>query len=96
MTRLRPPFQPKPLKSRERTFSILGKGFNRETALDMANIIHEETGVAAVAITDAKQVLAFVGEGSDHHRPHMPISSPLTWQAISENKVIFADGIRDH
>jgi two-component system, LytTR family, sensor kinase len=88
-------FSAKAFEIAERTLSILGKGFNRETALDMANIIHEETGVAAVAITDAKQVLAFVGEGSDHHRPHMPISSPLTWQAISENKVIFADGIRD-
>jgi two-component system LytT family sensor kinase len=88
-------FSAKAFEIAERTLSILGKGFNRETALDMANIIHEETGVAAVAITDAKQVLAFVGEGSDHHRPHMPIASPLTWQAISENKVIFADGIRD-
>jgi len=88
-------FSAKAFEIAERTLSILGKGFNRETALDMANIIHEETGVAAVAITDAKQVLAFVGEGCYHHRPHMPISSPLTWQAISENKVIFADGIRD-
>ena len=88
-------FSAKAFEIAERTLSILGKGFNRETALDMANIIHEETGVAAVAITDAEQVLAFVGEGSDHHRPDTPISSPLTWQSISENKVIFADGIRD-
>ena len=88
-------FSAKAFEIAERTLSILGKGFNRETALDMANIIHEETGVAAVAITDAEQVLAFVGEGSDHHRPDTPISSPMTWQAISENKVIFADGIRD-
>ncbi len=88
-------FSAKAFEIAERTLSILGKGFNRETALDMANIIHEETRVAAVAITDAEQVLAFVGEGSDHHRPDTPISSPLTWQAISENKVIFADGIRD-
>ena len=88
-------FSAKAFEIAERTLSILGKGFNRETALDIANIIHEETGVAAVAITDADQVLAFVGDGSDHHRPDTPISSPLTWQAISENKVIFADGIRD-
>jgi two-component system, LytTR family, sensor kinase len=88
-------FSAKAFEIAERTLSILGKGFNRETALDMANIIHEETGVAAVAITDAEQVLAFVGEGSDHHRPNTPISSQMTWQAISENKVIFADGIRE-
>jgi len=88
-------FSAKAFEIAERTLNILGKGFNRETALDIANIIHEETGVAAVAITDSEQVLAFVGEGSDHHLPHSPISSPLTWQAISENKVIFTDGIRD-
>jgi two-component system, LytTR family, sensor kinase len=88
-------FSAKAFEIAERTLSVLAKGFNRQTALDMANIIYEETGVAAVAITDAEQVLAFVGEGSDHHRPNRPISSPLTWKAINENTVIFADGIRD-
>lgn len=88
-------FSARAFKIAERTLNILAKGFNRDTALDMANIIHEETGVAAVAITDKEKVLAFVGDGSDHHRPHNPISSPLTSQAIRENKVIFADGVRD-
>jgi two-component system LytT family sensor kinase len=88
-------FSARAFKIAERTLNILGKGFNRETALAMANIIHEETGVAAVAITDKEQVLAFVGDGADHHHPNNPISSPLTAQAIRENKVIFADGVRD-
>ncbi len=82
----------KAFKIAERTLNILGKGVNRETAVDLAKIIHEETGVGAVAITDKEKVMAFIGHGSDHHEPGSPIVSPLTKTAISENKVIFADG----
>lgn len=89
-------FSAKAFKIAERTLSILVKGFDRDTAVEMARIIHEETGVGAVAITDTDQVLAFVGIGSDHHQPGSSISSPLTRQAINENKVIFADGVQDH
>ena len=88
-------FSTKAFQIAERTLSILAKGFSRETALDIARIIHEETGVGAVAITDKEKVLAFVGLGSDHHPPGEPIASPLTMTAIAENKVIFADGVRE-
>ncbi|MHB8204660.1 MAG: LytS/YhcK type 5TM receptor domain-containing protein, partial [Desulfomonilaceae bacterium] len=62
----------------ERSLSLLSKGFNRQTADEMAKIIREETGVSAVAITDTEKVLSFVGVGSEHHLPDTPISSPLT------------------
>ncbi len=89
-------FSARAFKIAKRTLSILAKGFNRETATEMARIIHEETGVGAVAITDTGKVLAFVGYGSDHHQPGSPIASWLTRKAISENQVIFADGVREH
>ncbi len=82
-------------KIAERTLNILSRGISRETAGDLAKIIREETGVGAVAITDKENVLAFEGEGSDHHIPGDPIASPLTKEAISENKVIFVDGVQD-
>ena len=85
----------KAFKIAERTLNILGRGVNQETALDLARIIHEETGVGAVAITDKEKVMAFIGYGSDHHKPGSSIVSPLTKIAISENKVIFADGERE-
>ncbi|MHC1726095.1 MAG: LytS/YhcK type 5TM receptor domain-containing protein [Syntrophobacteraceae bacterium] len=78
-----------------RTLNLLTRGFGSETADEMAKIIHEETGVGAVAITDTEKVLAFVGCGSDHHLPESPIASELTRRAIAENTVIFADGIRE-
>lgn len=85
----------KAFKVAERTLAILAKGFGRETAPEMARIIHEETGVGAVAITDTEKVLAFVGCGSDHHLPETPIVSEMTVRAIRDNEVIFADGVRE-
>jgi two-component system, LytTR family, sensor kinase len=85
----------KAFKIAERTLNILGRGVNQETAVDLAKIIHEETGVGAVAITDREKVMAFIGYGSNHHMPGSSIVSPLTKMAINENKVIFADGERD-
>jgi two-component system, LytTR family, sensor kinase len=89
-------FSSRALNIAERTLSLLSKGFNRQTAQEMAKIIHEETGVSAVAITDTEKVLAFIGVGSEHHRPGDLISSRWTEQAIKENKVVFADGVQAH
>jgi two-component system, LytTR family, sensor kinase len=88
-------FSARALNIAERTLSLLTKGFNRETACEMARIIQEETGVSAVAITDREKVLAFVGVGAEHHHPEAAISSPLCKEAISENKVVFANGVRE-
>ncbi|MBU0653368.1 MAG: sensor histidine kinase [Proteobacteria bacterium] len=85
----------KAFKIAERTMSILARGINGETAVALAKIIHEETGVGSVAITDKEKVIAFIGQGSDHHKPGNPIASMFTKTAISENKVIFADGTEE-
>ncbi len=89
-------FSAKALKVAERTLAILVKGFNEDTALRVAKVIHEETGVGAVAITDREMVLAFVGEGHDHHKSGQPITSSLTKRAIRENRIIYADGVNEH
>jgi two-component system LytT family sensor kinase len=85
----------KAFKIAERTLNILARGINGETAVALAKIIHQETGVGAVAITDREKVIAFIGEGSDHHEPGNPIASPLTITAIQENRVLFAAGGRE-
>lgn len=86
-------FSAKALKIAERTLSILTSGLNMETAREVAAVIHEETGVGAVAITDRERVLAFIGTGSDHHHTGQAISSPQTLQAIKEDRIIYADGV---
>ncbi len=79
----------------QKSLNILSRGIDKQTAPDLARIIYEETKVGAVAITDREKVLAFIGYGSDHHLPGSLIASPMTKEAMEENKVIFLDGIRD-
>lgn len=87
-------FSRKALHMAEKTLTILDKGFNAETAKQLAEVIHRETGVGAVGITDRSQVLAFQGMGDDHHTSGIPISSRQTLQAIKENRVIYVDGVK--
>ncbi|OKL43820.1 sensor histidine kinase [Pseudovibrio exalbescens] len=77
----------------ERCVGVLAKGFNEQSSAKVAQIIIEETRVGAVAITDRKKLMAFIGIGDDHHLPGRPISSQLTIDCIQYNRVMFADGV---
>lgn len=81
------------LRLAQRILGVL-PDLTKDSAKQMANILKQETGVSAVAITNKEYVLAFIGEGDDHHLPGTPITSNLTKQAINEDKVVFADGIQ--
>lgn len=85
-------FSAKAVKVAERTLGVLIKGFNAQSAHKLASIIHEETGVAAVSITDRNQVMAFVGKGEDHHMSGHPIANELVRTAMDENRTIYLDG----
>ncbi|PKU24934.1 sensor histidine kinase [Telmatospirillum siberiense] len=80
------------LKIAARSVGVLRTGFNQENSMQVARIIHEETGVGAVAITDREKLLAFIGIGDDHHLTGMPITLPQTLQAIANNEILYADG----
>ena len=84
------------LRIAKRILGELGKGLNRNSAEKMANILLEETSVAAVAITDRENILAFVGVGKDHHIPGFPIASDVTKDSIKENKIIFINGTDEY
>lgn len=88
-------FSGKALRIAERSLGIFSQGFNRETAQDLAEIIYDETGVGAVGISDCSTILAFVGVGDDHHLPGVQLASPQTKQAIRENRIIYADGVKE-
>ena len=85
-------FSAKAMKMAEKTLAILARGFSSETALEVATVLRDETGVGAVAITDRHKVLAFVGVGHDHHQVGQKISSSQTLKAIRENRIVYADG----
>jgi two-component system LytT family sensor kinase len=83
------------LRIAERASDWLGRGFAPETAQRIAEIIHEETGVGAVSVTDRTHLLAFVGLGADHHRPGASIATEWTRRAVAEHEVVFLDGTHD-
>ncbi len=89
-------FSAKALDVANRTLGILSRGFNQQTATQLADVLHKETGVGMVAITDREKILATSGLGADHHLPGGPIMSSLTKRAISEDSVVFADGKNLH
>ena len=74
------------------TEGILRQGFNQENSLKVAQVLHHELDIGAVAITDCEKLLAFIGTGSDHHLAGRPVSSGYTWRAIETGEVVYADG----
>ncbi|SDC46450.1 5TMR of 5TMR-LYT [Cupriavidus sp. YR651] len=85
-------FSAKALEIAARAEGALRGGLDADSAIRVARIVYEETGVGAVAITDRQRLLAFIGVGGDHHRSGMQILSRQTLEAIEKNIVIYADG----
>ncbi|MDU1085353.1 MAG: sensor histidine kinase, partial [Leclercia adecarboxylata] len=80
------------LKVAASTEGILRQGFNEENSMKVAQVLHQELDISAVAITDREKLLAFTGTGDDHHLPGRPISSTYTLRAIETGEVVYADG----
>ncbi|MFY9994389.1 MAG: sensor histidine kinase [Leclercia sp.] len=80
------------LKVAASTEGILRQGFNEENSMKVAQVLHQELDISAVAITDRERLLAFTGTGDDHHLPGKPISSTYTLRAIETGEVVYADG----
>ena len=74
------------------TEGILRQGFNQENSLKVAQVLHRELDIGAVAITDCHKLLAFTGIGDDHHIAGKPVSSHYTQRAINSGEVVYADG----
>lgn len=61
-------------------------------AARIARFIQKETGIAAVAITDQTQLIAFNGMGADHHHVGDVMATGLVKKAIDTKQIIFIDG----
>lgn len=85
-------FSAKALEIAARAEGALRGGLDADSAMRVARIVYEETGVGAVAITDRQRLLAFIGIGGDHHLSGMRILSQQTLESIEKNIVIYADG----
>ncbi|WP_159567063.1 sensor histidine kinase [Budvicia diplopodorum] len=89
-------FSAKALQIAARSEGVLRQGFNQKNSMRIAQILYEELGVGAVAITDREKLMAFIGTGGDHHLPGTAITSHHTHKAIENNQVVYADGNEVH
>jgi two-component system LytT family sensor kinase len=71
----------------EKTLPYFQEGLNSESAMIVAEIIKNISNIPAVAITDRKNVLAFIGEGCDKHPVGGPIRTQATLDAIADGKM---------
>jgi len=85
-------FSNKALRIAQLSVGVFRNGFDAKSCQKIANIIHQETGVGAVSITDREKILAFIGVGDDHHLCGTVISSDYTLQAIESGEMTYADG----
>lgn len=71
----------------EQTLPHLRRGLSMETARNAVDIIYRQTGVGAVAVTDLKTVLSFIGAGEDHHRIGLPVQTNLTQEVLRTGRL---------
>lgn len=70
----------------------LREGLNEASALATVKIIHEQTRVAAVAITDTQQLLAYVGIGDESYRAGRKLRTITTATVLETGKPVFTSG----
>jgi two-component system, LytTR family, sensor histidine kinase LytS len=95
MPRVRRPRRPAPvLELLEATLPELRRGLTEQAARTVSYELFEKLGYGAVAVTDAHEVLAFVGAGADHHGPGDTPIRPV-YDAIARGVPLLAPlGIR--
>lgn len=73
---------------------VLWQGLTVESAHRMAEIVYSEIDADAVAVTDTNSVLAFLGQGDDHHIVGQPFITLATKRAMQSRQTIIADDKR--
>lgn len=78
------------LELANQTLPYLRQGLTIASCQPVAKIIQQYMQVAAVSLTDNEKILAFVGEGADHHVPDGAILTRLAQRAITSGDILIA------
>lgn len=70
---------------------VFRHGLNEVSADKVAQILYQEIKSDAVAITDQNKILAFVGEGADHHVVGQPFITRATKQAMESGQTVIVN-----
>jgi len=73
------------------TAGLLRHGLCEESAQQVAQTIYQHSAAAAVAITDTANILAFVGQGADHHRAGQPFLMATTRQVLDNRLAVVSN-----
>ncbi|WP_028393851.1 sensor histidine kinase [Bacillus cihuensis] len=74
----------------DQTLPFFRQGLNIRSCKEISKIMLKLTDADAVAITDEHQVLAHVGEGSDHHIPKSQLATGLTKRVLGSGTISVA------
>ena len=66
-------------------------GLNEDSARKVANLIYSEIKADAVAVTDTKKTLAFIGKGADHHVVGETFITQATKRAMESRQTIIVN-----
>jgi LytS/YehU family sensor histidine kinase len=75
----------------QKTNGILWSGLNIKSAQSVAETIYSEIKADAVAVTDTEKVLAFIGQGADHHIVGQPFITQATKQARQSRHTVITN-----
>jgi LytS/YehU family sensor histidine kinase len=70
---------------------VFRHGLNEDSARKVAELIHSEIKADAVSVTDVNKILAFIGQGSDHHVIGQPFITKATQQARKSRQTIIVN-----
>lgn len=79
------------LRIAEQTLPYLRRGLDMMSAQRVAEIIFPETGAIAIAVTDTRKILAFVGAGDDHHYAGKSIVTQATREALRDSTTMIIE-----
>lgn len=74
------------------TLTFLRKGFSYDSAAHVANIIHDNADVDAVAVTDGSHIMAFAGYAAECHKPGDPAISPVRSEVVTSGEMAVFEG----
>ncbi len=75
----------------EKARGVFRYGLNEESAKKVAELIYSEIKADAVAVNGIKTVLAFIGQGADHHVVGKPFITEATKRAMESRQVIIVN-----
>lgn len=72
----------------------LRRGLNEQSGAEIAGLLQRHLRVDAAAVLNGETVVAYLGEGSDHHGQGRPYRMLVTGRALASRDLVVARGAR--